>query len=68
MPKYTFEIDGKKYSVTSDVQPTKEQLLELTQSQQVSEPTIQPLETKPTTQQQNSYVQVKEPEKLLKKK
>lgn len=68
MPKYTFEIDGKKYSVTSDVQPTREQLLELTQSQKVSEPTIQPLETKPTTQQKNSSIQVKEPEKLTEEK
>jgi len=33
MPKYTFEIDGKKYSVTSDQQPTKKQLLELVEKQ-----------------------------------
>ena len=37
MPKYTFEKDGQKYSVTSDTQPTKEQLLSLVAKQQSPE-------------------------------
>jgi len=37
MPKYIFEKDGQKYSVTSDTQPTKEQLLSLVAKQQAPE-------------------------------
>jgi hypothetical protein len=52
MPKYAFEIDGQKYTVTSDVQPTREQLLELVKQQQKpSEPTIQPFETEQKVKQ-----------------
>jgi hypothetical protein len=36
MPKYTFEKDGQKYSVTSDTQPTREQLFALVEKQQPS--------------------------------
>ena len=65
MPKYTFEIDGQKYIVTSDVQPTKEQLLELVkQKQKPSEPTIQPLETEQKVKQKNSSISFEEPKKL----
>ena len=65
MPKYTFEIDGQKYTVTSDVQPTKEQLLELVkQKQKPSEPTIQPLETEQKVKQKNSSISFEESKKL----
>ena len=33
MPTYTFEVDGQKYSVISDKQPTKEELLALVEKQ-----------------------------------
>lgn len=65
MPKYTFEIDGQKYTVTSDVQPTREQLLELVKQQQKpSEPTIQPLKTEQKIEQKNSSISFEEPKKL----
>lgn len=43
MPKYTFEVDGQKYSVTSDTQPTREQLLELVGKQELPTPKTQPI-------------------------
>jgi len=39
MPKYTFEIDGQKYSVTSETQPTEEELLALVKQYQTPTPT-----------------------------
>ena len=36
MPEYRFEKDGKKYSVTSDTQPTRDQLLALVEKHQLS--------------------------------
>ena len=39
MPKYTFEIDGKKYSVTSETQPTEEELFALVEQSQIPTPT-----------------------------
>jgi len=38
MPKYTFEIDGKKYSITSDVEPTREQVLQLIEQKKQTTP------------------------------
>jgi|13_taG_2_1085334.scaffolds.fasta_scaffold05630_3 hypothetical protein len=65
MPKYAFEIDGQKYTVTSDVQPTREQLLELVKQQQKpSEPTIKPFETEQKVKQKNSSISFEEPKKL----
>jgi len=43
MPKYTFEVDGQKYSVTSDTQPTREQLLELVGKRELPTPKTQPI-------------------------
>lgn len=37
MPKYVFEVDGQKYSVTSNTEPTKEELLSLVAKQQAPE-------------------------------
>ncbi len=39
MPKYTFEIDGQKYNVTSETQPTEEELLALVEQYQTPTPT-----------------------------
>jgi hypothetical protein len=46
MPKYTFEKDGQKYSVMSDTQPTREQLLSLVEKQQPSIAQEQPSDPK----------------------
>lgn len=51
MPKYTFEVDGQKYSVTSDTQPTKEQLLALVAKQEAPEPTPAPEILEPEKQE-----------------
>lgn len=37
MPKYVFKVDGQKYSVTSNTEPTKEELLSLVDKQQTPE-------------------------------
>ena len=51
MPKYTFEVDGQKYSVTSDTQPTKEQLLAFVAKQEAPKPTPAPEILEPEKQE-----------------
>ena len=55
MPTYTFEVDGQKYSVTADQQPTNEELLALVEQQKklASAPPTEPTQqqTEPTQQQ-----------------
>lgn len=67
MPKYIFQIDNQKYSVESDKEPTKEQLLSLVEKQKAAttldeEESI--IEPKTKFQEQNTTLQVEEPEKL----
>ncbi len=67
--KYVFSIDGQKYSVTSEVQPTREQLVQLVQQRQkTSEPTIKPLETEQKLEQKNSSISFQQPKKLTEEK
>ena len=51
MPKYIFEVDGQKYSVTSDTQPTREQLLGIVGKQKLPVEETQPTPTQSLEEQ-----------------